>query len=74
VLDNARGTEERLASETAHAVKAEREYDVPERLDEHTKAELVDIAHALQIPNAARMNKAPLVRSIQKTSRAKSRT
>lgn len=73
VLNNARGTEEWLASETARAVQAEREYDVPERLDEHTKAELIDIAHALQIPGAARMQKTPLVRAIQKASRAKSR-
>jgi colicin import membrane protein len=73
-LADARGTEELLATETARAIQAEREYEVPERLDERTKAELLDIAHPLQISGVARMSKEQLVRSIQRASRAKART
>jgi len=73
-LADAQGTEELLATETARAIQAEREYEVPERLDERTKAELLDIAHPLQISGAARMSKDQLVRSIQRASRAKTRT
>ena len=71
VLDDARGTEEVLAGETARAVRAERQYEAPQRLADHTKAELVTLAQPLQIQGAARMNKEQLVRSIQRASRAK---
>jgi len=74
LLADARGTEDLLADETARAVQAERQYDVPERLSEHTKAELLDIAHPLEIQGAGRMTKDQLVRSIQRASRAKART
>jgi hypothetical protein len=74
LLADARGTENVLADETARAVQAERQYEVPERLNEHTKAELLDIAHPLEIQGAARMTKDQLVRSIQRASRAKVRT
>ncbi len=73
-LDDARSTENVLATETARAVAAEREFDVPQRLTEHTKAELLELAHPLQIHGAARMTKDQLVRSIQRTSRARTRT
>jgi hypothetical protein len=65
--------EESVATETARAVQAEREYEAPERLDAHTKAELLDIAYPLQIRGAARMKKDQLVRSIQRASRTKAR-
>jgi len=70
VLEDARQTEELLAGEAARAVQAEGEYEVPERLAEHTKAELIDIAAPLQIQGAARMTKDQLVRSIRRASRA----
>jgi colicin import membrane protein len=73
LLADARGTENVLADETARAVQAERQYEVPERLNEHTKAELLDIAHPLEIQGAGRMTKDQLVRSIQRASRAKTR-
>lgn len=73
VLDDARHTEKLLAGEAAHAVQAERQFEVPERLADHTKAELIDIASPLNIQGATRMNKEQLVRSIRRASRAAAR-
>jgi hypothetical protein len=73
-LDDARATEQALAHETARAVQAEHAYTVPQRLGEHTKAELLEIAQPLDIVGARRMTKVQLVRSIQQASKAKART
>jgi hypothetical protein len=71
VLDEARGTEQSLAGEVARAVRAEQQYEVPQRLSDHTRAELIAIAEPLAIHGAARMRKDQLVRSIQRASRTK---
>jgi hypothetical protein len=73
-LKAARGTEDALATTAARAVRQEQTAEVPERLTDYTKAELVDIAQPLEITGASRMPKSQLVRAIRTASRAKPRT
>lgn len=72
-LNSARSTESRLTRNTARAVQAEQKQDVPARLTELTKAELLEIAEPLQVTGAARMTKSQLVRKIRTASRTKAR-
>ena len=73
-LKAARGTEDALATTAARAVRQEQTADVPEKLTDYTKAELLDIAQPLDITGASRMPKSQLVRAIRTASRGKART
>ena len=73
MVNDARSTEDLLAREAAHAVQAEQQQDVPARLVDHTKAELLELAEPLEIHGGARMTKDQLVRAIRSASRAKAR-
>lgn len=73
VVSDARGIEQVLARDAARAVQADEEFDVPNGLTKHTKAELLDIARPLQVQAAARMTKDQLVTAIRDASRPYSR-
>jgi cell division septum initiation protein DivIVA len=73
-LSAARGTEDALATTAARAVRSEQTSDVPEKLTDYTKAELLDIAQPLAINGASRMPKSQLVRAIRTASRSHART
>ena len=74
VVKDARRAESALADEAARAVRAEQEQQIPARLSERTKAELVELAQPLQIEGASRMTKDQLVRAIRSASRARQRS
>jgi hypothetical protein len=70
ILSGARDTEQALTRQAARAAREHDERDVSERLTEHTKAELLDIAQPFQVQAAARMTKDQLVTAIRDASRA----
>ncbi|HZD98694.1 MAG TPA: Rho termination factor N-terminal domain-containing protein [Micromonosporaceae bacterium] len=72
-LKAARGTEDALATTAARAVRQEQTTEVPEKLTDYTKAELLDIAQPMEISGASRMPKSQLVRAIRTASRAQAR-
>jgi hypothetical protein len=74
VVEDARQAEGALANEAAGAVRAEQKQPIPTRLNERTKAELVELAQPLQIEGASRMTKDELVRAVRSASRARQRS
>jgi len=71
VVRQAREAEDVLARNTAKAVRAEAREPAPERLTDHTKAELLTLAGPLEITGASRMTKAQLVRAVRNASRTR---
>ena len=74
LFEDARRAESALANEAARAVRVEQEQQIPARLSERTKAELVELAQPLQIEGASRMTKDELVQAVGSASRARQRS
>ena len=73
IVEDARKTEKALKTEVASAVRAEQGQRTTERLGNHTRAELLELAQPLGIQGASRMTKDQLVRAVRSASRSQKR-
>jgi hypothetical protein len=67
LVSDAPRTEDSVANEGVHPVRVGQKQDVAAKLTEYTRAELLELAHPLKIPNAARMRKPELIKAILAT-------
>jgi hypothetical protein len=74
LASNTRRTEDSLANEGVRAVRVGQKQDVAAKLTGYTRAELLELAHPLKIPNAARMRKLELIKAILATYPVKARS